>query len=379
MTTFRPGPAPAGSPTPEPPAGGERPLPERRAAGLAPLRQLTLARIRVMLREPEVIFWVFFFPVLLALGLGIAFADPAPDRLVVVVESHDAGAAVPPDPRVLEALEARSDLDVRLLPAAEAERALRRGEADLVLAPGGVVRFDPSRPEGRQARSLVELALRAQAAPPPAGPNLRDEPVEQRGRRYIDWLIPGLIGFNLMSTGLWAMGFYLTQMRQSRQLKRLSATPMRRSDFLASQVLARFSFLVLEVPLLVVFAWFAFGVRVEGSLLALAAVVLAGAACFSALGLLAAIRARSVETASGIINLILLPMVVVSGVFFSPARFPEGAQPLIQALPLTALNDALRGVYNDGLPLWALGPELAILGGWTLVTFLLAVRFFRWQ
>jgi ABC-2 type transport system permease protein len=379
MTTFRPGPAPPGATPPEPGGGAPRPAAVRRTPVLAPLRQLTLARTRVMLREPEVIFWVFFFPVLLALGLGVAFSDPAPDRLVVVIESRAGVPGVAPDPRVVDALEARTEMEVRILPPAEAERALRRGEVDLVVAPGGVVRFDPARPEGRQARAVVELALRAHAAPPPAGPTLVDEPVEQRGRRYIDWLIPGLIGFNLMSTGLWAMGFYLTQMRQSRQLKRLSATPMRRGDFLASQVLARFSFLVLEVPLIAVFAWLAFGVRVEGSLLALTAVVLLGAACFSALGLLAAIRARTVETASGIINLILLPMVVVSGVFFSPARFPDAAQPFIQALPLTALNDALRGVYNDGLPLWALGPELAILAAWTLVTFVLAVRFFRWQ
>jgi len=316
-----------------------------------------------------VVFWVFLFPVLMALGLGVAFANPEPDVLAVAVEAGS------PSERHLPALRARGDLQVQVLEPVAAAAALRRGEVALVL--GEAARYDPTRPEGRQARALAELALR-QADQPGTAP-LRDEPVEQRGQRYIDWLIPGLIGFNLMSTGLWAMGFYVTQMRQTRQLKRLAATPMRRSDFLLAQVFARFLFLVLEVPLLVVFAWLAFGVTLEGGVAALAVVVLLGAACFTGFGMLVASRARTVETASGLINVVLLPMVVLSGVFFSPTRFPDGAQPFLKALPLTALNDALRGVYNDGVGLTALAPELAIVAGWTVAAFFLALRLFRWQ
>ena len=342
---------------------------------LPALRELTLTRIRTMLREPEVIFWVFLFPVLLTLGLGVAFSDPSPDVLPVAVEEGSPGVAY------LEALEAHPELTVQVLSPAQAERALARGELALVVGGEGsdpVLRFDPTRPDGRSARLLVEGTLQeAAGATFPLALQLEEE--RQRGRRYIDWLLPGLIGFNLMSTGLWAVGFYVTQARENRQLKRLVATPMRRSDFLLAQVLARFIFLVLEVPLLVLFAWFAFGVRVEGSFAALAVVVLFGAACFSGFGLLAASRTRTTEGVSGVINVILMPMLILSGVFFSNARFPEVTQPFIQALPLTALNDALRAVYNDGESLGAVIPELLLMVGWTGLVFFLALRLFRWQ
>jgi ABC-2 type transport system permease protein len=341
---------------------------------LPALRELTLTRIRVMLREPEVIFWVFGFPVLLTLGLGVAFSDPSPEVLRVGVEAGSAGELY------VEALDAHPELAASILAPAAAERAMARGEVAVLVSGDNapVLSFDPTRPEGRSARLLTEGALQeAAGATRPLA--LQMEEVRQRGRRYIDWLLPGLIGFNLMSTGLWAVGFYVTQARENRQLKRLVATPMRRSDFLLAQVLARFLFLVLEIPLLVVFAWLVFDVRVEGSLVGLGAVVLLGAACFSGFGLLAASRTRTTEGVSGIINVILMPMLIFSGVFFSNARFPDATQPFIQALPLTALNDALRAIYNDGQSLAAVVPELLLLVGWTGLVFVLALRLFRWQ
>jgi len=343
----------------------------------AALRELTLTRLRVMLREPEVIFWVFAFPLLLAVGLGGAFRDPAPEPIVIAIESYSAA----------EPYRARLDADeavtaVLMTPLA-AHDALRRGEVALVA--GGavegsevVLRYDPTRPEGRTAHLIVDAALQRAAGAERPVP-LRTEEVRQRGARYIDWLIPGIVGFNLLSTSLWAIGFYIVQMRSNRQLKRLVATPMRRRDFLLSNMLARLAFVVIEVPLLLGFAWLFFGVRIEGRLLALALVILAGTISFSGLGLLAAARPRTVEGVSGIINVILMPMVVLSGVFFSASRFPEAVQPLIRALPLTALNDALRGVVNDGLPLTALGAEFAVLTAWAVLAYGAALRWFRWQ
>ncbi|HET8655503.1 MAG TPA: ABC transporter permease, partial [Longimicrobiaceae bacterium] len=199
------------------------------------------------------------------------------------------------------------------------------------------------------------------------------------GGRYIDWLIPGLIGLNLMSTGMWGIGFGIVNMRQKKQLKRLTATPMRRSDFLLSQMIARLVFLVIEVAPIVLFALFAFDVRVQGSLIDLAVVVVLGALTFAGLGLLTAARARTVEGVSGIMNVVMMPMFILSGVFFSARRFPDVVQPLIQALPLTALNDALRAVYNDGLSLTAVPGELLILVAWMVLTFALALKLFRWQ
>jgi len=238
--------------------------------------------------------------------------------------------------------------------------------------------FDPTRPESRLARLLVDAALQS-AAGARRAVEVKETPRAQRGSRYIDWVIPGLLGLNLMSTGMWGMGFGLVQMRQKKQLKRLSSTPMRKRHFLAAQILGRLLFLCLEVPPIVLFAWLAFRVEVAGSLLSLVLVILLGAVTFAGLGLLCASRARTIEGISGIINVVMLPMFVLSGVFFSSSRFPPAVQPLIRLLPLTALNDALRAIYNDGASLLAAAVPVAILAAWAALSFAAALRLFRWQ
>jgi ABC-2 type transport system permease protein len=341
---------------------------------VAAIRELTLLRIRTYVREPEALFWTFGFPILMAVGLGLAFRDAPSDPTMVAVERGSRGELY------VEGLQADPGVQVRLLTTAEAAGALRRGEVALVL--GGadtlVYRYDPMRPESRTARLEVDRAVQAAggAARPVA---VREDAAPLPGARYIDWVIPGLIGLNLMSTGLWGIGFGIVNMRQKKQLKRLVATPMRRTDFLLGQILARMSFLLLEVPPLILFAWLVFGVRVEGSLLALAVVILLGATTFAALGLLAAARPRTIEGVSGVMNVIMLPMFILSGVFFSASRFPEEMQPVIRLLPLTALNDALRAVYNDGLPLTAVPLEILVLLGWTALSLAVALRWFRWR
>jgi ABC-2 type transport system permease protein len=335
--------------------------------------QLALLRVRTFLREPEALFWTFGFPILMAIGLGLAFGDGQEEQSYVgVVRGSTAEAH-------LETLELSPDLSVQLLTAEEAERSLRQGEVAVILSGHDelVSSYDPTRPDSRTARLAVDRVLQdAAGATRPLV--VTERPQRQRGSRYIDWVVPGLIGLNLMSTGLWGIGFGIVNMRQKKQLKRLSATPMRRGDFLISQILARLAFLALEVPPIVLFAWLVFDVRIEGSLLAVAVVVLLGTIAFAALGLLAATRARTVEGVSGIMNVIMLPMFILSGVFFSSRRFPDAMQPFIQALPLTALNDALRAVYNDGLPLTAVPLQLAILVAWTVGSTVLALRLFRW-
>jgi ABC-2 type transport system permease protein len=272
------------------------------------------------------------------------------------------------------------EVRLRVLDRPEAERALRKGEVAMVLAGRSELtyRYDPTRPESRLARLVVDRRVQEGAgATRPV--RVTETPQRQPGSRYIDWVIPGLIGLNLMSTGMWGIGFGIVNMRQKKQLKRLSATPMRRSDFLAAQILARLCFLLLEIPPIILFAWLAFDVEVEGSILELLVVVLLGTMAFSGIGLLSSSRARTIEGVSGILNVVMLPMFVFSGVFFSATRFPDGMQPFIQALPLTALNDGLRAVYNDGLGLAAIPGELALLVAWTVVPFLVALRAFRWQ
>ncbi len=342
------------------------------------LWHLTRNRVLVMLREPEVLFWIFLFPVGLAIGIGVAFSDGTTDVVRVAIEAGS------PAERYAESLDADPALDVEAVAVQSASDVLRRGEAALVLgtdverSEGILLRFDPTRPEARTARLVVESRLQEMAGGT-RPVSIRAQEVRVPGQRYIDWLIPGLIGFNLMGTGLWSVGFYTTQARENRELRRLAATPMRRSDFLLSQVLARFAFLLGEIPLLIFFGWLVFGVTVEGSPLALAIVVLVGASCFTGLGLLAASRVRTTEGIGGVINLIMLPMLLASGVFFSAQRFPDEVQPLIQILPLTAVNDALRAVYNDGLGLGSVLAELGVAVAWTVGSIALALRLFRWQ
>ncbi|MDH4043923.1 MAG: ABC transporter permease, partial [Gemmatimonadota bacterium] len=200
----------------------------------------------------------------------------------------------------------------------------------------------------------------------------------ERGARYIDFLIPGLLGLNIMGTGMWGIGFGIVRVRQGKLLRRLHASPMRRSDFLLAQALARLVFLVLEVGVMLAFGALAFEVPIRGSLVLLSTVVLVGALAFSGLGLLVASRAQTIEGVSGLMNFVMVPMWVVSGVFFSWSHFPDAIHPVIRALPLTALNDGLRAVLLDGAGVGAVAGFLGIMMAWAVAAFLLAVKLFRW-
>ncbi|MEO8216281.1 MAG: ABC transporter permease [Acidobacteriota bacterium] len=340
----------------------------------SPLLELTLARTREFVRTPEALFWVFAFPLLLALGLGFAFREKLPDRIPIgVVAGSGARAAA-------AQLNASGALLARIYQRGEGEAGLRSGKISLLVDPAApvVYHYDATRPDSRSARLEADTALqRAAGRRDPVA--TQDVHVVERGSRYIDFLIPGLLGLNLMGTGMWGVGFSIVTARNRKLLKRLVATPMRRSQFLLAQIISRLFFLVFEVVTLVGFGWLVFGVAVRGSLILLALISLLGAMTFAGMGLLVAARAETVEGVSGLMNLVMLPMWVVSGVFFSAQRFPDAAQPFIRALPLTALNEALRGVMNEGAAMSSLLPQLAVLLVWGLLSFAIALRIFRWR
>jgi ABC-2 type transport system permease protein len=336
--------------------------------------ELTSARTKEFLRETEAIFWVFGFPLLLALALGFAFRDKAPDRVLVGVVSG------PEASQRLAALQKSPALQPRIVTADQGREMLRHGKVSLLVEGSDTVvyRFDPTRPDSLTARREADDALQAAAG----RRNVitpHEEYVHEQGARYIDFLIPGLLGMNLMGTGMWGMGFTIANARMKKLLKRLIATPMRKSQYLMAQFLSRLIFLTIEVIVLVAFGWLVFGVRVNGSLAVLALLCIVGGYAFSGLGLLTASRARTLEGVSGLMNLIMMPMWLCSGVFFSYERFPDAAKPLIRALPLTALNDALRAVMNDAAPLAHVLPQIALLAVWGLVTFAVGLKIFRWQ
>jgi len=341
------------------------------------LVQLTLVRYREFFREPEAVFWVFVFPVLLTAGLGIAFRNSGPDPTPVAVI-----AGSPATAPLAEALRGSGGLVVKTLDDSAAAGALRTGRVALVVVPDseGKVeyRFDPDRPDSRTARLLVDDAVqRAGGRQDPVG--VSDRIMSEAGSRYVDFLVPGLLGMNLMGSGIWGLGFAIVDARRKRLLKRLAATPMSRSQFLASFVLSRLTLLIIEVAALLGFAVVAFGVPVRGSLVTIAAVCLLSALAFGALGLLVASRAQTIEGVSGLMNFVMLPMWIFSGVFFSSSRFPDVLQPFIQALPLTAVVDALRATMLQGTTWPAMLPELAVILGWLVVCFVLALRLFRWR
>jgi ABC-type multidrug transport system permease subunit len=262
-----------------------------------------------------------------------------------------------------------------------AARALRTADVALVVSPsptGVTYRFDPSRPDARNARLLADRAVQVGAGRSDPVP-VQEATVSERGARYIDFFIPGLLGLNLMGSGIWSIAFAIVTARKQKLLKRLVATPMSRAQYLGSFLLSRLVFLVLEVAVLVAFGALVFDVPMRGSWVALGVVCLVAALAFSAMGLLVSSRARTVEAVSGLANLAMLPMWIFSGVFFSAANFPKALQPFVQALPLTATVDALRGIMLRGTPLTALGGELALLVVWLALPFVVALWIFRWR
>lgn len=358
--------------------GGAKSFPSKESSSRMALVELTLARLREFAREPEVVFWVFVFPVLLAFALGIAFRNTEPEPVRIAVEARGDAATAN---ATAERLRREKNIAAIVLSPDETAAALRSGRVALAVQTDGAdytYRFDPTRPESREARFLTNDALQRAAGRTDTF-SAQDARVTETGARYIDFLIPGLLGLNLMGSGMWSLGFAVVQARSRKLLKRYAATPMRRSDYLLSFLLSRLVFLFLETVAVIGFAWLMFGVEVRGSILSLAVVLLTGAGAFAGVGLLTAARPTTIEGASGLMNAVMMPMWLFSGTFFSAARFPEFLQPAIQILPLTALNDALRAIMNDGASLASQWTELALLAGWGIVTYLLALRFFRWQ
>jgi ABC-2 type transport system permease protein len=342
-----------------------------------PLGQIIMARVREFYREPEALFWVYGFPILLVVGLGIAFRNQPIERITVDVQEGLAAEAVE------RALAAHEKFEVQILSAEAARLRLRNGRTALVVASVGDSTprydffYDPSRPDSVLARNAVDDELQRAAGRKDVA-EVTEHPFNEPGGRYIDFLVPGLLGMSLMGGGLWGVGFVTVDMRIRKLLKRFLATPMRRGDFLAGVMISRLLFMVPEVIVLLVFARLAFGVVIYGSLLAVLLLILLGAVTFAGLGLLVASRARTLEAVSGLMNLVMLPMWLLSGIFFSSARFPPAVQPLIKALPLTALIDSLRAVMQEGATLASQLPQIGLLTAWSVVTFFLALRWFRW-
>jgi ABC-type multidrug transport system permease subunit len=335
------------------------------------LYQLTSTRFRLFLREPEALFWVFVFPILLAVGLGIAFRNRPADVLAVGATS----------PQLTQALNGDKGLSAAMMDEAEGTHDLTTGRILLLAIQdvGGVAyKYDDTNPDARLARLLADRAIQKAAGQKEALRSSNDL-VHEAGARYIDFVVPGLLGMNLMGSAIWGLGFSIVEARQKKLLKRFVASPMPRWEYLASYILSRLVLLVIEVIAFLGFSKLVFGVPFRGSLWELGLLCVLTSLSLSSLGLLIASRAKTIEAVSGLMNLAMLPMWILSGIFFSATRFPKLIQPIVQALPLTAAIDALRGNMLQGMNLSQLAAPMGILTAWLVVPFLISLRIFRWR
>jgi ABC-2 type transport system permease protein len=340
-----------------------------------PLMELTRARLLELVREPEAMFWVFIFPIGMALALGFAFRDKAPEPLAVGITGKAQTSVV------RDALTRSALLKPQLFSSlSEGRAALRTGKIALLVENGSpiVYWYDATRPDSRLARFEVDKAVQEAAGRRDPAP-VRDELVKEKGSRYIDFLLPGLLGLNLLSTSVWGIGYSIVNARIKKTLKLMTATPMRKSDYLMAQMLSRFVLLALEAAIIIAFGMLVFQVPLRGSPAALVVLCAFSGLSFAGLGLLCGSRVQTLEGVNGLINLILVPMWLFSGVFFSPERFPRAVQPAIEALPLTAANEALRAVMLEGRSLSTLPSQLLILAVWGVASYAVALKIFRWQ
>ncbi|QDT39013.1 ABC transporter permease [Stratiformator vulcanicus] len=335
------------------------------------LGQLTLCRIREFYREPEIIFWMVIFPILMAGGLGLAFRSQPQDAVQVATT----------DEAIARKLSDQASVDVELLDSDAANRALATGKVLVVVSPdndGVSYRFDDTNPEARVARLILDNALQ-QASGRSDVLATSEDFVREPGSRYIDFLIPGLLGLNIMGGSIWGIGFTIVDTRRRKLLKRLVASPMPRWQYLLSFLISRLVLLVIEVGVVIAFATLVFGVPMRGPIWEFVLLCVLGSFSFSALGILIAARPRTIEAVSGVMNFVMLPMWICSGVFFSPERFPEVVLPLIRLLPLTAVIDALRANMLRGESLLGMEWQLAVMVGWLVLCFPLALWLFRWK
>ncbi len=343
-----------------------------------PIVAITLARLREFIRRPEAVFWVYFFPVLMVVVLGIAFRNkPVESFDVDVLEGPQAAA-------IIEKLESDERIIPNLVTLEESIDRLRTSKTTVLVTAAGATlseveyKFDPVRPGSLAARNLVDQRLQESMGRQDVI-KANDVEFSEPGNSYVDFLVPGLLAMGLMGGGLWGVGFAVVDMRIRKLLKRFMATPMRRSHFLMALMCSRLVFMIPQIVILLLFSYLIFGVIVHGNWLSILFIVMLGAIEFAAIGLLVASRARTLESASGLMNLVMLPMWTLCGIFFSYERFPDIAQPIIKLLPLTPTIDALRGLMMDGKSITNFGPEIVVMVLWSIVPFFLALAIFRWN
>jgi len=334
------------------------------------LYHLTTVQFKLFFREPGVLFWALIFPLLIAWVLGIAFAhkDEITRTIAVVVSSSSeeqsfhqkltgVGALTQINlhgKRGVEVISFNSTNQSKFrfvyVSQEEALLMIKRGQAVLIIeeAPNSKTihyQFDPQNAEAQMTQLLLEQLFRKQIENEPP---VRMTPLSLPGSRYIDFLIPGLMAIAIMNSCMWGIGWGLIEYRMKKLLRRMVATPMKKPFFFLSLFLGRLVLSGLEIMLLYLFARAYFDIRIEGSLLALLIVFFSGNVAFAGIAIFGSARPENTQSGNGVINAVTLPMMILSGIFFSYHNFPDWAIPVVQYLPLTLLADSIRSIFIEG-------------------------------
>jgi len=335
-------------------------------------------------RDRVALFWTFAFPLLMLMGFGTIFRSGATPKMVLVVtaQAQDSQAG-----RELLAALAHTPLELKTLPPGEAESRWQKGETSAQLdADGGALRLKVNLylvAQGQMTAQIVQQAslaaqLRRDGVEPKFLPVAMESPGHAHATNYAAFLLPGLMGMNLLSMGLFSVGMVNVSYREKGKFRRLAVTPLPKWIFLAGQVLHRLTVTFLQSVLMLLLGYFAFGIGNQGSYLLLAGVMALGTACFMAMGFAMASFAQTSEGYAAISNVFFFPMMFLSGVYFTLDAAPRWLQQAVVVLPLSPYLKALRAVFNDGANLAGHGLGLAIVAAWTAGCFLLAVKRFKW-
>lgn len=340
------------------------------------LFQLVINNFRVFFREPAIIFWAVLFPIIMAWVLGIAFSSKGESLRTVYVTGSQAPQILTGEKVFAEDTGNPSRIRFKQTSEDEALQAIRRGVIVLyveVRDDSLIYHFDPMNSDAQVTHLVLERGIEERKTS-----NSIVSPLRTRGTRYIEFLVPGLIALGIMNSCIWGIGWSLIETRMKKLLRRMVATPMKKSVFLTSYIVTRIVLGGFETLLLLLFARLYFHTEISGSLLAFVIVFLAGIFAFSGIAILVASRTSKTEVANGLVNLVTLPMMILSGIFFNYHNFPDWAVPVIEVLPLTLLADSIRAVFIDAGGLAEVMKPVAILCTTGLVTFVAGLKFFRW-
>jgi ABC-2 type transport system permease protein len=341
------------------------------------LIQLIIVHFKSFFREPSILFWAVVFPIIMAWVLGIAFSNKGESLRTVYVTGDSAIPEKITGEKVMGE-EIGNVYRIRFQKASEEDalRAVKQGLITLfieVREDSLIYHFDPLNSDAQLTHLILERNIAEVSTN-----NTSVDALQTTGTRYIDFLIPGMIALGVMNSCIWGIGWSLVESRMKKLLRRMVATPLKKTVFFTSHMITRIILGTIETILLIAFSYFYFGTRITGSIPAFIVVFLAGIFAFAGIAILMASRTSKAEVASGLVNAITLPMMILSGIFFNYHNFPDWAIPVIQALPLTLVADSIRSIFIEGAGLVEVLRPVVILCSIGLVAFTAGLRAFKW-